>query len=202
MSQINSSQALILKVLAKAPGGLSYEEIKAKVGEGVAVNSGTIGPVHLSVLSNYPDSLHALGLVKVDKGEGECTKFFATIKGVKLATKVSARHSCRNGSRIPPDKLDKAVLQVRPTKTYGLELFTDSDINEVKALLGEEWKHIKADEVRIQICNRRKQGAYANPEDKAKKAAQAALRAFGPEGKIKAKLLSPESVKALEKLAN
>jgi len=200
MSQINSSQALILKVLAKAPGGLSYEEIKTKVGEGVAVNSGTIGPVHREVLNNYPDSLHALNLVRVEKTEGEGTKFLISPKGLKVATSLVARKRVSNGSRVPPKLLDPLVRKLMEARTYGIDGLTSADLSAIRKDLGENWAKIADDDLRQQITNRRKSGAYANPNDKILAAVKETVNRFGPEGKVIQGLLTQAQLSKLDDL--
>lgn len=159
---LNQSQVLILDALARAGKPLTIEQIEAKVGPGVAVNSGNIGPVFKETLPNYPDSLYGMGFVRCLRPEGEPTTFEITPRGQKAAGQFATRKPMKQENKIPASVLDKAVIPVKRARTYGLELFTKSDLDEIKAACGADWDHVTHDDLRLQICNRRKQGAFAN----------------------------------------
>jgi hypothetical protein len=195
---LNQSQVLILKFLAKHPDGVSAEKISTALGDGIAVNAETLGPVFRETAENHPTSLIGLGLARSKKEDKE-TVYLPTPKGVTLSAKVSAREP--NGhEKIPNKELDRAVIAVKDFKAYGFELYTKNDLEEVRTHLTKKYPKIGDDALRLLICNRRKQGAFTDPAEKVKRAAKATLVAFGPDGVIKKGLLAKETVTKLEAL--
>lgn len=166
-SPLNSSQVLILQTLAKAPRGLTTDQLKAK-SKG-ACNSGNLGPVFRDVLSNYPDSLYARGLVRCRRGEGESATWEATPKGHIAAEECRTRVRPDDAIQVPAAIIDPAVRTFMPTRTYGLEIYTDDDMTEIRDELGADYATANLDDLRMQIVNRRKQGAFQNPDDRLRK---------------------------------
>ncbi len=188
--RLNDSQVLILQALAKIPigsPGLTRAAIVEKTG--AVVNAGNIGPAFKSVLENYPESLYGLGFVKpVQMPESDLT-WEATMKG----RAVSERYKGAT--------LDPVVRKFIPTRTYGLELYTDDDLKEIRSALGDEHATLPLVSLRQQIVNRRKQGSYADRSEYAKKAAARTLREFGMVGTVFAGLLTEDQVAKLEEMA-
>lgn len=195
---LNTSQAAILSVLAKSPTGMTADQIKSRVGNRIGVNADTLGPATLLLAEEgYPDSLHGKGLVRAGKLEGGETIYRITTEGKEYAQIVKYRRPVQDKHKIPSEILDPAVLKVKSTRTYVFERYTDEDIDAIKTLLGDEWDHISRQDVKEQIVTRRKVGAYSDPEQKGRKAAKAAIAAFGPEGSVQANLLTPEVIRRL-----
>jgi hypothetical protein len=186
-SQISASQVTILQALAKSPKGLTTAGLREAVGSGVAVNSGTIGPVFREILDHYPDSLYGLGLVKPDKREGEDHVWQITPRGTKVADTVRTRKVV-TGVKVSPKVLDAAVKRFRPTRTYGIELYTDDDLREIRKLLPGEYQDVGTESLLMQILSRRKQGAFTDDADRVRRAVTKAVKDFGPGGAIKAVL--------------
>lgn len=202
---LSPSQVFLLKALAKAGDrGLTKEEIEKKAGVSASVSS--LGPVDRfgQLEMKYSDSLRAQGYVRVqaeDNGTHDIIRYYATAKGRKIAETTSARHRVSKDNLIPADVLDRAVLKVRPTKVYGLEDFTDADIKEIRDLT-KNYDSVPLDDIRRQMVNRRKLGAYADPESRNKRAAKAAMSAFGPEGNVVRGLLTDDQIKKLKRIAS
>ncbi len=156
---LTNSQVLILKCLSRNPNGLSRDQINEKTG--VVSDSDTLGPIYEENLVSHPDSLYAYGLVIPAKETPDTpTVFKLTARGETAAESYAARV---RGAKIKVESklLDKAVMKVRALKTYGLELFTEDDVKEIRALLPEDYQSVTVPDLRQQIVNRRKQGAYA-----------------------------------------
>jgi len=159
---LSNAQVLLLQAIAKAPKGLTREQIGEK--SGVTPTIDTLGPVNKDTLGAHPDSLYGQKLISVSQDEGEEPLYKATPKGTTAAKEHSARVRMNGDDRVPPKALDAAVLKVRQFRTYGLELFTEADIAEVKRLLGPKYAKVPAEHLKQQIVNRRKQGAYTDPK--------------------------------------
>lgn len=156
---LTNSQVRILHCLSRNSDGLTREQIAEKTG--VVVDAGTLGPVYDETLDSHPESLRSLRLVKIEKYSPDSpTLFVLTQAGVTAAEAYSSR---KIGAKVKvdPKALDKAVKTVRLLKPYGLELFTEDDVKEVRALLPPEFQEVTVPDLRQQIVNRRKQGAYA-----------------------------------------
>ena len=197
-ARLNDSQVRILQALAKcAPGtGLT----RAKIAEtGATVNSGNIGPAFKNVIENYPDSLYGLGLVRPVQHPDEELVWEATVKGRQLADRYKARKKA-TGDKVPGDTLDPIVKKFLPSRTYGLEDYTDDDLKEIRALLGSDYASLPLTSLRGQIVNRRKQGAFADRSGDAKKAAARCLREFGTNGTVIDGLLTDAQAEKLEKI--
>lgn len=124
----------------------------------------TLGPVTHEVIDNYPDSLVALGFVYVNQVSPTETLFALTTKGANSADMYSYRRRNANGNKVPPSILDRTVKSVRNLKPYGLELFTDDDIKEIREKLPEDFHNVPIAGLRQQIVNRRKVGAFKTIE--------------------------------------
>lgn len=202
---INPSQTFILQALAKASDGLTKAEIEKKTG--VSASTGNLGPVdlhgNLSAREQYKDSLRSLGYIKVhleETADGEIARYHITSKGRKLAESCVAKRRVKEENKIPPYILDKAVLAIRSTRVYGLEDYTDADIKEIRESAGEQYASISVDDIRRQIVNRRKVGAFADPQEKANRLIKMALNAFGNEGTVIKGFLTEEQVYKLSKM--
>lgn len=188
---LTPSQVTILKVLSKSSDGLTAHEISHS-GKGVPVNSGTIGPVFDSVLHNYPDSLRGRGLVRCEKWEGDEVRWFITEKGRPFA--VYKAHKIGPKSRVPNDILDPLAIAFRKTRTYAFEEYTDEDMLEMRSKLPEVYQTVEVEDLRKQIQARRKQGAFADANEKIIKGLKRVIREFGPNGTIIPDFLSEEQM--------
>jgi hypothetical protein len=193
---LNASQVLILQTLAKFPDGLSTEVLATK--SGATVNSGNLGPVFKLTLGNYPDSLFGLGYVKPNQYEEGPVLWTITPKGQKQAGVLVTKKKY-TGVKIPGKVLDAQVIKFMKVRTYGLELYTLDDLKEIRTACGEEYKDVPLEELKQQIVNRRKQGAYADPQATTNRLVAAILKAIGEEGTL-GKILTKEQITKLEKL--
>lgn len=194
-AKMGPGQALILSTLAKWPMGLTVEKLEEKAG--VPVTPNNIGPITVESLVNHPDSLYARKLVRpVKPYEDEPYKWVITDAGKKLAEKVKGRKIGAK-DKVDNDILDTAVVKFRTTRAYGMENWTDADIREVRGMLGSAYEMVELDDLKNQILARRKQGAYADPKEKFRKACERAIREFGPHGTIIKELLTEDQITTL-----
>lgn len=195
IAPLNQSQVLILQCLTKHADGLTTPELAKK--SGATVNSGTVGPVFDTALKNYPSSLHARKLVKVEKRE-EGIVWKITAKGKQVAPTLKTRKRAET-VRVPAEVLNPAVLKFAPTRTYGIEAYSLQDLTEIRETLPAEFAELNLEDLREQITNQRKRGAYADPANKIIMAVNRTIRDFGPDGSIKA-ILSAKQVEELRSL--
>lgn len=217
MNPLNASQVHILQALANGP--LTRAGLQSIVGNGVSLSADNLGPVTDDPLDrgSNPDSLRARGLVDVRTYEDEPAMFFATPEGKKWAARTSARSRMGLDQKIDNKFLDTAVLEVRKDKTYGLELYTAEDIQRVRELactaeidslntpdlsavedIIQRYANIDDENIRLQMTNRRKQGAYADKDAKVKAnlvKLGKLLREFNVE-------ITPDSEEALDELCD
>jgi hypothetical protein len=195
-ARLSESQVLILQALAKAgAAGLTRDQITAKAG--VAPTAGNVGPVFAHLKDTFPESLTARGLVQVAKRPDEQTTWEITAKGLSVADKYRARKKV-DAAKVPPKTLDPVVKKFLPTRAYGLELWTDDDLKEVRSQLGADHADLPLTALRQQIVNRRKQGAFADKSEGRRRAIERVLKDFGLGGRVHDGFLSEEQVAALE----
>lgn len=199
MTNLTPTQILALKTLADN-GDMTYGML-ADAGVNITTGEMSKGTISANGEAANPDSLEARGYVKRqemsgEEGEGRGILWAITASGRKMADKLVLRVR-DNGEKVPAGMLDKAVLRVKGTRHYGLELFTEEDMATVRSLLSDKYADVPLDGLRQQMVNRRKQGAYANPLEKQRKAMERAIREFGPEGTVIEGLLSAKQVNAL-----
>lgn len=160
-SALTNTQILFLKEMARHPDdGCTVEELHQAVG--IAPVASVLGPVFADVVHNYPDSLYGRGLCIPQKRYDEPVRYVVTKAGKRIADTHSALSIKGADSRVPPELLDPAVRQIRPTKPYGFERYTPSDWTELRALLPDEYQTMTDVDLCEQVCNRRKQGVYAD----------------------------------------
>lgn len=198
VTPLNDSQVLILQALAKCEVGTGLNKV-ALAKTGAAINCGNLGPVFKQVLANYPDSLYGLGLVKPTQHPDEELVWEATAKGRAVADRYRAR-KVTGGAKVPGAVLDPVVKKFLPTRTYGLELYTDDDLKEIRALLGDDFATLPLTALRQQIVNRRKQGAFSSKEDRTRASVTRALKEFGTNGTVVDGLLTDAQIERLEGL--
>lgn len=198
LAELNASQVLILQTLVRFPRGLSTKSLALK--SGAAVNSGNIGPVFRAALGNYPDCLYARKYVLPEKSDEEDGTIIwkITPAGKAVSNKYKIMPA-RSAIQVPARILDEAAKAFMATRTYGLDVYTDDDLSEIRASLDEEYHDIPLDDLKQQIVNRRKQGAFADPYEKKRKCIEKAIREFGPRGSI-AKVLTEQQVADMLKL--
>ena len=206
-STLNASQVHILQTLRKSDDGLTRAQLASKCPDGTAITPANLGTAETS--DNHAGSLKVLGLVKpvssrgaglTEEDERDLIVWRITPKGDKLAEKLIARKRS-SAPKVPAAKLDSAAKRLASLRTYSFELFTDADIKEIRDSLGADFAELPLTDIRQQIVNRRKQGAFADPAEKVRKAAAAAIRAFGADGTLAAGVLSKEVEAKLAKLA-
>lgn len=198
-AKVNASQVRILKYMAKLGRPVSREQLEEK--SGATASAHNLGPVNKELLATngYGDSLFGLGYVRPKQYEGEGVTWELTQKGQKAAAiyETAKRVDC---SRVPSKILDPVVIEFMKTRTYGLERYTEGDLKEIRAKLGEDWADLPIGELQLQIVNRRKQNAFSSPEARKRRPAIMALSAFGPKGWVSKNLLTDEQVAKLEKI--
>lgn len=187
---LTPSQVKILKVLAGSEAGLTAEEISL-YGKGLPVNTITIGPA-FGETGSYPQSLRAREMVYPEKYEGEEVRWFITAKGKKASSFKARKIGPEN--KVPPEILDPLVILFKKTRTYGLEQYTQDDIEELRSKLPEEYHEADVTDLWNQILARRKQGAFADPSEKRTKALERLIREFGPEGTVIPEFLTEDQM--------
>jgi hypothetical protein len=207
-TNLNASQVMILQALAKSDEPLSKEDIE-KVAPNAAVSAINLGPVFQETLEGanegngawrYSDSLYALGYVrpvKDNRDDKEVTCWEITAKGRKLVDKLVTRTKAAGNLKIPPEILDPIILKMRAVRTYGLNVWTDTDVKELRDKLPEEYRTISIENLRHRIVQRRQAGAFADPSKKRRMSIEKVLREFGPDGTV-LQLLSNKQVDVLE----
>lgn len=168
LTRINSTQATILALMYQQRSGMTRSEMEALLA--FPVTTSNLGPMYRESKEAYPDSLYSMGYVTAeydDNGEGGrmLVKWSLTDEGREVARNVRGRDSLVKGQKIPSSLLDAVVKAFRETRTYGLELYTNDDIVEIRSKLGEEYHTTPIDAIRQMIVNRRKQGAFRKDED-------------------------------------
>lgn len=200
LAELNASQVLILQTLLKHPRGLSTKDLAKR--SGAAVNSGNIGPVFRAALQNYPESLYARKYVLPEKSDEEDGTIIwkITPSGREMSHRFKLMPS-RSGIQVPAKELDAVAKAFMTTRTYGLDVYTDDDLAEIRAALDEQYHDIPLDDLKQLIVNRRKQGAFADPYEKRRKCIEKAIREFGPRGTI-ASILTEQQVTAMLNLTD
>ena len=200
MSRLNNSQVLILKAFA-GKGSMTREEIAERAG--VPASTSNLGPVFQETLPQHPDSLYARRLVTaaLDEDNGkEIVLYSLTPQGKKAATEYAAKK--RNGTAvIPPRVLDPIVKRIRALRTYAMERFTEEDLREIRKCLTKKYSEIPLEDLKQQIVNRRKQGAYTDRNACKLRSLKRVMREFGHEGTVIAGLLSGEQKQAIDNYA-
>lgn len=208
---LNASQVGILQLLARYEDGLTRAQLEAKAPEGVSLSPGNLGPSRKETLEGdtegtYSTSLFALGYVRPavepDDAGNDTTRWHITPKGEKIAGKVKHKHASSRGVKIPHSKLDPLIQRMRATRIYGLEQWSDADLRELRDQLPEEYRDTPLDVLRTKCAGRRKAGAFADPSERIRKAAQAAISAFGRDGKLAKGVLTAEVESRLRKLVD
>lgn len=200
---LNATQVRILQALSSNDGAAGMTRSQLEEVVGAACGTGNLGPVAGERLEDHPDSLAALGLVSPREEESDNgtsrTVWHATFRGRKAAEKYQLREHIEVGKKLPSRRLDPIVRRMKSVRTYGLELFSHEDCEEIRNELGVSEANYSDDSIRLQICNRRKVGAFRDPSDKARKAIEACLRGFGVDGNVIKGLLTEEQVAKLER---
>ncbi len=167
---LNSSQVHILQTLVQYPVGLTTAKLQEVCQDKASVSTNNIGPVNEETIEQggSPTSLRALGYVSCTRHEGQEPTWQLTAKGRAMAKRSSTRSRLDESQRIPKEILDKAVKKVHPYKTYGFEVYTSNDLQEVRIFCGESYIHVTDENLRDQMVTRRKLGAFADPQAKTK----------------------------------
>lgn len=163
-ARLTASQVLLLQALAEAPQGMTSGELEKKTG--VRPGTQSLGPIYQETLDKHPNSLYGRKMVTAMRwAEDQDVIFKITVKGRETAQTFSAKRHLSPNSGVPPKLLDPAVIAVRATKTYGLELFTENDLQQVLDLLPKKYHQIPLNDLRQRIVNRRKQGAFTQEKE-------------------------------------
>ena len=196
MATLNASQVLILQTLAKFPDGLTRDKLAAK--SGASCSTDNLGPQQLN--GNHVTSLYGMGLVKPVKHEEEECLWLPTKKGMKAAATYKTLKP-RSSEKVPASLLDPLAAALQAARTYSMEQWTDEDVKELREKLGQDWAELPLNDLRQQVVNRRKQGAFSSPTERLRKAVDKTIKDFGPEGHL-AKVLTPKQVEQLQALVS
>lgn len=151
---MSPTQVKILHALNKG-NPLSRSELEQAVG--TTIGTETIGPIYAEDIYNHPDSLCGMGYVTPYNDE-DGLRWYITAEGAKVASRMRTRKA--TSAVVPGDILDPVVIAFRPTRTYGIELYTEDDIKVVRSRLPHIYSGVSLDDLRQQIVNRRKMGKY------------------------------------------
>jgi hypothetical protein len=164
VAQLSPTQVIVLKTLARSSQGMTRGQIEEKTG--VALTASIIGPIYVDDLHKHPESLYALKLVQplMDENSSHIgdVQWHLTKVGRRMAESVKTREHI--AAVVPGNVLDPVVIKFRPTRTYGIEKYTDDDMREIISQLGEPYADVSLDALRQQIANRRKMGKYTVKE--------------------------------------
>ena len=153
---------------------------------GFTANGTNLGPTYNESRENQPNSLVSRGMVRVMQDEIRGKKvilYTITKTGVAAAKRLTVQQKS-NEKKVPPSLLDPVVKEMQSTRNYGLERFTDDDIDKIRVALGDKYKTVSITGLKQQIVNRRKQGAYASETARKIRAYKRLEREFGAEGTI------------------
>lgn len=196
-SALNRSQVRFLQVLSTLPKGegMTIAEVEEKMGDNILqpfVGLGTRDP-----MESDEDSLYRMGYVRAEKQEeGRAIRWCITAAGRKQSDKMKTI-DVLGEVRVPASTLDRITIMFGKTRTYGLEQYTDADMEELRMKLGEKYQGVSYVSLKQQIINRRKQGAFVDPAERRKKIVEKAIRDFGPDGSIISGLLNRKQIETL-----
>lgn len=167
--KLNVSQVLILKVLAHYDGELVTRD-RLQRESGAVCDAENLGPVFLETLQKYPESLWGLGLVRSEgyyeqdeQGKDKMVTYWGiTDEGKQEATRIQTRRKSTCYGKIPAKVIDPIAIAIKRTRTYGFEAYSMADLEEIRNKLPEKYQGISNDDLRSQLANRRKQGAFAD----------------------------------------
>lgn len=202
---LTAAQIRILQVLRDANGPVTRSALVQAAGASnvTEVLGYTLDTLGREEVDQSPGSLMALHYVHeekytdVDSGRQERTyELTGEGKSAVDAYKVAPRRLAHQ--RVEKGILDECVLRMRPTRSYGIECWTTDDLTELRDMLGDGYEDIDLIDLRKQVENRRKQGAFAPPGKKEISSLEKLLREFGDSGTVIAELLTPEQVKRVK----
>lgn len=166
---LNVSQVLILKTLAHYEGEMITRE-RLEAESGAVCDYPNLGPVYTDTKPNYPGCLWSLSLVDSEghyetDSEGReklVTYWKITDKGMEYAKTIQTRRKSTRNGKIPARVIDPVAIAMKKTRTYGFESYSIADLEELRSKLPEKWQDISDDDLKSQLANRRKQGAFAD----------------------------------------
>jgi hypothetical protein len=129
--------------------------------------------------------------------EEDDVRWYITPEGRKLIEKGVKGKKIGAEKKVPNEILDPALRAFKALRAYGLEEYTDEDMKEFRSRLPKEYHDVGLDDLRGQNVARRKQGCFADPEEKRRKSMQKILREFGPTGTVIKDFLGEEQVSDL-----
>jgi hypothetical protein len=172
-ARLNGTQVEILKLLLnrEEENGEEAETSRQQITDliGIATLNNALGPTWLDNLESYPDSLLARKMVQgatyqKDSGRG-MVSYTLTPSGRVAARKYKGRKAAKKEDKIPNEIVDEAVMKVAPHIAYQFELYTDSDMEEIRSKLPKKYQGLSYDLIRMQIVARRKVGAYKKKQE-------------------------------------
>lgn len=175
--RVSESQVWILKLLLDKGKDRGLTRSQIKEGSGVTNLVRDLGPPYkedagkTAIRFRGHKNLVAKGYVEPyediasdGNGNAKATVYYRlTDEGRKAARFYQVRKRGQF-TRVPADLLNKAVLGVKAKRVYGIERFTNDDLDEVRRAMPADYVMVPLDDIRQQIVNQRKQGAYADPE--------------------------------------
>lgn len=154
---LNNTQVRALHALLEEDG-LTGKELAARLG----VKRVDMGGSSRHGPSRDPNSLYALGYVtpQVERelGKGEEVRYWLTEAGVSAAR--THRVMEIPPVEIPADVLDPVVIAFRPSRSYGMDDYTEDDWVLLRSRLPEGYQDVPLGSLRNRAINRRKVGAY------------------------------------------
>lgn len=158
-SNLSPTQVKVLQTLSQSSGAMTRLQLEQAIES--LVSTEVIGPIYAEDVHHHPESLYGLGYVEPYNDE-DGLKWHITQEGMKAAKRMRTRKP--TSAVVPGNILDPVVIKFRPTRTYGIELYTDEDIAEIRSKLGSPYEQVPISELRQQIVNRRKMGMYKKVE--------------------------------------
>lgn len=166
--EMTGSQVKALKMMLEHPEGMSKSDMTRSRAVGSADFNEMVGPVHASDCGEWDvtygrRSLVSMGLVEcvmADKDGDFQPVFRLTHAGQEMARSVVSLESVPN--KIPKEILDPVVIAEMAKHTYGLDNYTDDDLEAIRRQLPDTYRDIPLrPDLYILITRRRKQGAYS-----------------------------------------
>lgn len=166
--KVSERQVKILKLILKAGSqGLTRHEIKTATKIPDLMRD--LGPLYKDEAPRYDTKYGHRNLVSLCyvepveeiTTEGTTVYYRLTPIGKKAAEYYEIRDRGKY-VKVPADILNNAVKGIRSNRVYGIERFTSDDLDAVRMSLPSQYVMIPLEDLRQQIVNQRKQGAYAD----------------------------------------
>jgi hypothetical protein len=165
---LSETQIRVIRLLAKSRKGLSRQDVADKAPVNASFNE-HVGPIHKDESRDWDEkygrrSLVSLGLVDVKMGDddsGGMVPLFSLTPAGRHAHRVVVPAQ-RVVFTIPDDVIDPIVIAEMGLHAYGMENYTDADLDHIRSQLPVEYHNVplRPDLYRL-INGRRKKGVYS-----------------------------------------